>query len=173
MLKKNTEKVIQPLLRENGCGDLKINTTSWPFIIAKSKPEKEEWNRLIGWTDELQGSQQRQTIPVNGKLKLQDNTIYLQLYMKYLKLKEITAAGIKNARDMNNTYKDHDQLLLAATEEKPEEQYYSCTLPIGSCSRNNLTNRSQKAILDFGINMQDLKFEMGNKHFKLYKNVRG
>ena len=94
-VKTTCEKVIQPLLRENGCGDLKINTTSWPFIIAKSKPEKEEWNRLIGWTDELQGSQQRQTIPVNGKLKLQDNTIYLQLYMKYLKLKEVTATDIK------------------------------------------------------------------------------
>ena len=101
-VKQTCEKVIQPLLRENGCKDLKINTTSWQFIIAKSQPEKEEWGRLIGWTDE--GSQQRQTIPVDGKLKLQDNTIYLQLYMKYLKLKEITAADIKNAEDINNYY---------------------------------------------------------------------
>ena len=93
--------------------------------------------------------------------------------MKYLKLKEITAADIENARNRNITYKDHDQLLLAATEEKQEEQYYSCTLPIGSCSRNNLTNRSQKATLDFGVNMQDLKFEMQDKKFKLYKNGRG
>ena len=93
--------------------------------------------------------------------------------MKYLKLKEVTATDIKNAEDKNIYYDYHNQLLLAATEGTPEEQYFSCTLPIGSCSRNNLTNRSQKAILDFGINMQDLKFEMGNKHFKLYKNVRG
>ena len=46
-VKTTCEKVIQPLLRENGCGDLKINTTSWQFNIAKSKPEKEEWSRLI------------------------------------------------------------------------------------------------------------------------------
>ena len=92
-VKNICEKVIQPLLRENGCGDLKINTTNRQFIIAKSQPEKEEWGRLIGWINE--GSQ-RQTIPVNGKLKLQENTIYLQLYMKFLKLKVITAADITN-----------------------------------------------------------------------------
>ena len=100
-VKTTCEKVIKPLLKENGCGDLKINTTRWQFNIAK-QPEKEVWGSLIEWTDE--GSQQRQTIPVNWKLKLQDNTIYLQLYMKYLKLKEITAADIKNAEDINIYY---------------------------------------------------------------------
>lgn len=129
-VKNTTEKVIQPLLRENGCGDLKINTTSWPFTNAKSKPEKEDWSRLIGWTDGLQGSQQRHTIPVNGKLKLQDNTIYLQLYMKYLKLKEVTATDIKNAEDKNIYYDYHNQLLLAATEETPLDCAYRPAIKI-------------------------------------------
>lgn len=54
-----------------------------------------------------------------------------------------------------------------------ERQYYSCTLPLGPFSRDKLTNRSQKATLNFGINLQDLKFEFRVGHFKLYKTFRG
>ena len=102
-VKQTCEKVIQPLLRENGCKDLKIDTTSWQFIIAKSKPSKEEWGGLVDW--KIEESQQRQTIPVHGKLKIQDNNIYLQVYIKYWKLREVTAADIENARKKNNKVK--------------------------------------------------------------------
>ena len=55
-----------------------------------------------------------------------------------------------------------------------EEQYYSCKLPLGPFSKDKLTNRSQKASLNVGIHIQDLKFEfpiIGK--FKLYKNFKG
>ena len=94
-VKQTCEKIIHPLLRDNGCKDLKLNTTSWQFIIANSQPNKEEWGGLAEW--KIEESQQRQTIPVNGKLKIQDNNIYLQLYIKYLKLREITAEDRDNA----------------------------------------------------------------------------
>ena len=62
-VKQTCEKIIQPLLRENDCKDIKINTTSWEFIIAKSKPNREEWGELVGW--KVEESQQKQTIQVN------------------------------------------------------------------------------------------------------------
>ena len=141
-VKQTCEKVIQPLLKENGCKDLKIDTTSWQFIIAKSQPSKEEWGELAGW--KVEESLQRQTIQVYGKLKIQHNTIYLQLYMK----------------------------LKAAIEKPKQDQYYSCNLPLGPCSKNNITKKSQKALLNFEINLQDLKFEFEVGHFKLNKNLR-
>ena len=90
-VKQTCEKIIHPLLRDNGCKDPKINTTSWQFIIANSPPNKEEWSGLAEW--KIEETNPRQTIPVNGKLKIQDNNIYLQVYMKYLKLREITEAN--------------------------------------------------------------------------------
>ena len=95
-VRNTTDKVLTPLLKENGCGDLKPQLQSWLFNFAKTTPDKDEWSRLIGWTDGLLGSQQRTTIPINGRLKLQENTIYLQLYMKFLKLKVITTTDINN-----------------------------------------------------------------------------
>ena len=95
-VRNTTDKVLTPLLKENGCGDLKPQLKSWLFNFAKTTPDKDEWSRLIGWTDGLLGSQQRTTIPINGRLKLQENTIYLQLYMKFLKLKVITTTDINN-----------------------------------------------------------------------------
>ena len=114
-----------------------------------------------------------QTIPVHGKLKIQDNNIYLQLYMKYLKLKEITAADTEYAQYLNEKYKDQNKILLSAIEGTKEDQYYSCTLLLGPFSRDKLTNRSQKATLNFGINIQDLKFEFEIGQYKLYKTFRG
>ena len=70
-VKQTCEKVVQPLLKENDCKDIKIDTTSWQFIIAKSQPSKEEWGGLTEW--KIEESQKRQTIPVHGKLKIQDN----------------------------------------------------------------------------------------------------
>ena len=62
--------------------------------------------------------------------------------------------------------------LKAAIEKPKQDQYYSCNLPLGPCSKNNITKKSQKALLNFGINLQDLKFEFEVGHFKPNKNLR-
>ena len=196
-VRNTADKFLTALLKENGCGDLKPQLNSWLFNFEKT-PDKGEWSRLTNYNIEgLLGSQQRTTLPINGRLKLSENTISLELYMKFVKLKVITHTDINkvmktyepkskeimedlNKEELDNGEGTHylkefkqNMIMMEATEEPTEEQYYSCTLPIGTCTRNNLTNRAQKAILDIGINIQDLKFEMGNKHFKLYKNKRG
>ena len=102
-VRNTTGKVLTPLLKENGCGDLKPQLKSWLFNFAKTTPDKDEWSRLTNYNiDGLLGSQQRTTLPINGRLKLQENTIYLELYMKFLKLKVITTTDINNVVE---TYK--------------------------------------------------------------------
>ena len=200
-VRNTADKVLTPLLKENGCGDLKPQLNSWLFNFAKTTPDKDEWSRLTNYNiDGLLGSQQRTTLPINGRLKLSENTISLELYMKFLKLKVITTTDINNVMktykqksqeiiaDLNQkeidtgTHQDkthyleeleHNMLMLEATEEPTQEEYYSCTLPIGTCTRNTLTNRAQKVILEIGVNIQDLKFKMANNNFKLIKNNRG
>ena len=120
-VRNTTDKVLTPLLKENGCGDLKPQLKSWLFNFAKTTPDKNEWSRLIGWTDGLQGSQQRTTIPINGKLKLQENTIYLQLYMKFQKLKIITITDIDN--DYENQKKGNEIYEALEQEEHRINEY--------------------------------------------------
>merc|ERR1711895_286762 len=40
-------------------------------------------------------------------------------------------------------------------------------------TKDKLTNRSQKATLNFGIHIQDLWIQSEEKQYKLYKNFRG
>ena len=80
-VKQICEKIIHPLLRENDCKNQNMNTTSWQFHMTNSPPNKEEWSGLAEW--KIEETNLRQTIPVNGKLKIHDNNIYLQVYMKY------------------------------------------------------------------------------------------
>ena len=150
-----------------------MNTTSWQFIIANSPPNKEEWSGLAEW--KIEETNPRQTIPVNGKLKIHDINIYLQVYMKYLKLREITEADIDHAIKLNKKYMDQDleQPLLSAIEGPKEDQYYSCTLHLGPFSRDKLTNRSKMATFNFGVNVQHMKCEFRFGNYRLYKTFRG
>ena len=141
-VKQTCEKVVQPLLLQNDCKDIKIDTSSWVFVKCSSKPSKKKWGELAGW--EVEESLQRQTIQVYGKLYMKLNTMYLQLYMK----------------------------LKAAIENPKQDQYYSCKFPLGPCSRKDLATKSQKTLINFAINLQDLKFEFEVGHCKLYKNLR-
>ena len=94
-VKQTCEKVLQPLLLQNDCKEIKINTSSWVFEKCLLQPDKEEWKELTNW--KIEESQKRQTIPVHGKLKVQENNIYLQVYIKYWKLREITQADLDHA----------------------------------------------------------------------------
>ena len=141
-VKQTVQKVVQPLLLQNDCKDYKIDTSSWVFVKCSPKPSEKKWGKLAGW--EVEESLQAQTIQVYGKLKIKQKTMYLQLYMK----------------------------LKAAIENPKQDQYYSCKLQLGPCSRKNLTTRSQKALITFEITLQDLKFEFEVEHCKPCKNLR-
>ena len=118
-VKQKCEKILQPLLLQNDCKDIKINTSSWVFEKCLSQPDKEEWKGLTDW--KIEESQKRQTIPVHGKLKVQENNIYLQVYIKYWKLREITQRDLDYACWMKNQFKQ-EQDVLSAEEGSKEEQ---------------------------------------------------
>ena len=107
-VKQTCEKVVQPLLLQNDCKDIKIDTSSWVFVKCSSKPSKKKWGELTGW--EVQESLKKQTIQVYGGLKIKQKTMYLQLYIK---LKE-------------------------ANENPKLDQHYSCKLTLGPCSKKYL-----------------------------------
>ena len=93
-VRNTADKFLTPLLKENGCGNLKPQFNNWGFNFAKT-PNTGEWSRLTNYNIEgILGSQQRTTLPINGRLKLSEGTISLELYMKFTKLKVIKYTDI-------------------------------------------------------------------------------
>ena len=168
-VKQTVLKILHPLLLENGCKDFKISTTSWKFEKHWSEPDKEEWGELTKY--KVEETQKRQTIPVHGKLKIHEGNIYLQVYIKYWNLREVTSEAISNIANMKYEYKQK-QVMLSADEGNKKVQYYSCTMLLGNFTKDKMTNRSQKATLNFGIHIQDLRIQCGEQEYKLYKNFR-
>ena len=79
-VKQNVTKTLHPLLVENGCKEFRIPTSSWKLEKSSTEPEV-EWEELTKY--KLEQTQKRQTIPVHGKLQIQDGNIYLKVYIKY------------------------------------------------------------------------------------------
>ena len=113
-VQQTCQKTIYPLLRENDCKDTKMNTTRWEFVTEDPPQNKEEWKELIEW--KIDETNPRQTIPVYGKLKVQENNIYLLVYMKYIKLREITQEIIDKAQGLEKNMKYIE--LKEITQEK-------------------------------------------------------
>ena len=190
------DKFLTPLLKENGCGNLEPQLKTWWFNHAKT-PNTGDWSRLTNYNVEgMLGSQERTTLPINGRLKLSEGKISLELLMKFTKLRIIDDTEMEHIRktygtqhtkimnklnpegtkDMGNTYMAEftpEMVMMEATTNPTQEAYYSCILEIGTCTRTVLTNRAQKIIIELGVNIQDLRFTMANNKFKLIKNNRG
>ena len=95
-VKNVTEKFLTPLLRENGSEKLQPKLNSWKFKPAKT-PKTGDWEKLTSYNmGDIQKSKEISTLPINGKLKLREGKLYLEIYMKFIKLK------------MNNEDKDFE-----------------------------------------------------------------
>ena len=149
-VKNLTNKFLTPLLKENGCQNLEPQLKTWWFNIAQI-PDSTEWSRLTNYNLNL-GSQERTTLPITGKLKLQENKISLQLFMKFIKIKTINEEDIKDidnkyATEYQRVYGTEPRMLMieaTTTGENYQEEYYTCNLEIGTCTKTVLTNRAQK-----------------------------
>ena len=111
-VEETVQKLLQPLLLQNNCTANEINTSTWVFVKRSSKLSKKKWGELTGW--EVQESLKKQTIEVYGGLKIKQEKLYLQLYMK----------------------------LKAANENPKQDHYYFCKLNLGPCSRKYLVTGS-------------------------------
>ena len=127
-VKQTVQKMIQPLLLQNECKNFQLNTTSREFEKHWPEPDKEEWQELTKY--KVEESQKRQTIPVHGRLKVQEKQIYLEVYIKYGNLREITSKDIEGTEKMQIDY-SQDKVMLSAEEGNKEVRYYSSKQLLG------------------------------------------
>ena len=107
-VEEKVQKILQPLLLQNNCTTNKINTPTWVFIKCSTKLSKKKCGKLTGW--QVQESLKKQIIEVYGGLKIKQEKLYLQLYMK----------------------------LKAENENPKQDHYYFCKVNLGPCSRKYL-----------------------------------
>ena len=112
-VKQTVQKVVQPLLLQNDCKEFKINTSTWEFEKNLSEPNKEDWGELTKY--KVEETQKRQTIPVHGKLKIHEGNIYLQVFIKYWNLREVTSEDIRTIEWLRHEYKQ-EQVMPSAEE---------------------------------------------------------
>ena len=86
-VKNVTEEFLTPLLRENGSEKLQPQLNSWKFKPANI-PNTGDWDKLTSYkVEDIQKSKEISTLPINGKLRLREGVIYLEIFMKFIKLK--------------------------------------------------------------------------------------
>ena len=109
---------------------------------------------------------------MHARLKVQEKHIYLEVYIKYWNLREVTSKDIKITEDMQEKYRQN-KVMLSAKEGDKEVRYYSSKQLLGTFNKDKLTDRSQNTTINFGIHIQDLWIQSEDKLYKLYKNFRG
>ena len=135
-VKHLTNKFLSPLLKENGCQNLDVEPQlqSWWFNISQI-PDSTDWGKLTNYNLNLE-AQERTTLPVNGKLRIQENKLTLQLFMKFIRIRTIN----EKIRNIESNYAENHQrvynkepektamLMIEATttKENYQEEYYTC-----------------------------------------------
>ena len=102
-LKNLTKKFLSPLLQENACQNLDVEPQlqSWWFNNSQI-PDSTDWGKLINFNLNLE-AQERTTLPVNGKLRIQENKLTLQLFMKFIRIRTIN----EKIKDIESNYADN------------------------------------------------------------------
>ena len=86
-IQKFTEKWIRPLLLDSGCGQIMPNLSQWKFEQLLN-PRLEEWTKLTQHQiEDSNEKQDREIIPINGKIKLSNNIISLELLLKFVAIR--------------------------------------------------------------------------------------
>ena len=98
-----TNKFLTPLLKENGCQNLDVEPQlqSWWFNISQI-PDSTDWGKLTNYNLNLE-AQERTTLPVNGKLRIQENKLTLQLFMKFIRIRTIN----EKIRNIESNYAEN------------------------------------------------------------------
>ena len=87
-IQKFTEKWIKPLLLDSGCSQIMPNLRIWKFEQLQN-PRLEEWTRLAQHqiTEDSNEKTEREIIPINGKIRLNNNIISLELLLKFVAIR--------------------------------------------------------------------------------------
>ena len=92
-IQKVTEKWIRPLLLDHGCDKIMPNLSQWKFEQTLN-PRLEEWTKLTQHQiEDSNEKQDREIIPINGKIKLCNNIISLELLLKFVAIRTDVTDG--------------------------------------------------------------------------------
>ena len=116
-IQKVTEKWIRPILMDHGCDKIMPNLSQWKFEQTLN-PRLEEWTKLTQHQiEDSNEKQDREIIPINGKIKLSNNIISLELLLKFVAIRtDVTEIEIDQNK---NTYKElgiPNMVLIAAAK---------------------------------------------------------
>ena len=107
-IQKFTEKWIKPLLLDSGCSQIMPNLRQWKFEQIPN-PRMEEWPRLAQHqiTEDSNEKTEREIIPINGKIKLNNNIISLELLLKFVAIRtDVTDQEIEEEKKFLGGSKD-------------------------------------------------------------------
>ena len=124
-------------MQQNECKNFQLNTTSWEFEKQWTEPDKIEWQEIINY--KVEDSQKRQTIPVYARLKVQEKQIYLEVFIKYWNLREVTTKDTDRTITLKDKYSQNN-VMLSAIEEDKEVRYYNSKQLLGTFYKNKLTD---------------------------------
>ena len=174
-IQKVTEKWIMPLLLDHGCDKIMPNLSQWKFEQILN-PRLEEWTKLTQHQiEDSNEKQDREIIPINGKIKLSNNIISLELLLKFVAVRtDVTENEIDYYK---KTYKElgipNMALIAAAKQPTIEEAYYMSVQELGQCHKEKLTNRTKAMVLELGINLQDIRVPVSKETtLRLIRNQR-
>ena len=154
-IQKFTRKWIRPLLLDSGCGEIMHNLTQWKFEQILN-PKLEDWTKLTQHQiEDSNEKQDREIIPINGKIKLSNNIISLELLLKFVAIRtDVTDEEIEDNKQYWKSQRiPGDMALIAATNQQTtEEAYYRSVQELGKCHKDKLSNRTGAMILEMGKN---------------------
>ena len=171
-IKNVSDKWLRPILRDHGCEKLHPNLNNWKFQPVQN-PKLEEWEKLTSHqTEDTDDNQDREILPINGRIRLCESVISLELLLKFVDLRlDISDWEIdsnKKTYEENNTPK---MVLIEAARQPIQEAYYSSLQEIGQCNKTALTNRAKSLTLELGINLQDIRIPVSKKNtLRLIRN---
>ena len=176
-IQKFTEKWIKPLLLDSECSQIMPNLRQWRFEQTPN-PRVEEWPRLAQHkiTEDSEEKREREIIPINGKIKLNNNIISLELLLKFVAIRtDVTDQEIDNNKQYWKSQRiSGEMVLIAATDQQTtEEAYYRSVQELGQCHKEKLSNRTGAMFLEMGINLQDIRIKIGMEtNLRIIRNER-
>ena len=103
-IQKVSEKWLRPILKDHGCEKLMPNLSNWKFQQIQN-PKLDEWTKLTSHqAEDPNEKQDREILPINGRIRLCESVISLELLLKFVELR-LDVADWEKTYEENNTLK--------------------------------------------------------------------
>ena len=120
-IQKVSEKWLRPILKDYGCEKLMPNLSNWKFQQIQN-PKLEEWTKLTSQqAEDPNDKQDREILPINGRIKLSNNIISLELLLKFVELRQNVTDGEIECNKKKYAAKKTPNMVLIAAAKQPLE----------------------------------------------------